>query len=180
MGYWFFQERAVLQGDFSKYGYTGGRGLFHERDRAEMHAIRLVPCTFLNVGKPPPKKSTIFALRTRKNCLLVRFSLGLGFHAVTYTGWISFSVENKHSGSVYSYKSDRMLLHVFPGKNSIFLSILAKKTLNALFFEPFLLNQRIFISFMQFWKTNPSFLWKKFWFHPFLIFTILAICIFIN
>ena len=128
----------------------------------------------------PPPKSTNFALRTHKNCLLVRFSLGLGFHAVTYTGWISFSVENKHSGSVYSYKSDRMLLHVFPGKNSIFLNILAKKTLNALFFEPFLLNQRIFISFMQFWKTNPSFLWEKFWFHPFLIFTILAICIFIN
>ena len=91
-----------------------------------MHVIRLVPCTFLNIGKPPPpKKSTIFALRTHKNCLLVRFSLGLGFRAVTYTGWISFSVENKHSGSVYSYKSDRMLFQVFLGKNLIILSILA-------------------------------------------------------
>ena len=126
-----------------------------------MHVIRLVPCTFLNIGKPPPqKKSTNFALRTHKNCLLVRVSLGLGFRAVTYTGWISFSVENKHSGSVYSYKSDRMLLHVFPGKNSIFWAFWLKNV-KCIIFRTFFAKSKNIYHFSAILKNESKFFMEK-------------------
>ena len=126
-GIGFFKKELYYRVIFQNMAILGDGGFFTKGIGQKCMRSDWYHVLFSMLASPPPKKSTIFALRTRKNCLLVRFSLGLGFHAVTYTGWISFSVENKHSGSVYSYKSDRMLLHVFPGKNSIFLSILAKK-----------------------------------------------------
>ena len=51
---WWRNFASILLGDFSKNGHTGGRGLFQERGKAEMHAIRLVLFTIL--AKPHPKK----------------------------------------------------------------------------------------------------------------------------
>ena len=125
--YWVFKKELYCRVVFQNMAILGDGGFF-TKGIGQKACDQIGTMYFSQYWQaPPPKKSTNFALRTHKNCLLVRFSLGLGFHAVTYTGWISFSVENKHSGSVYSYKSDRMLLHVFPGKNSIFWAFWLKK-----------------------------------------------------